>query len=65
MLKVGQVNPTRRFAFLRPRLGAPEAIVGEPLHQVAQSNLGTIFWGKPRQPMRAASRQAILTTTWW
>ena len=56
MFKVRQVNPTRRFAFLRPRLGAPEAIVGEAIGQVAQSNFGSEFGCEPRQSIRAAPR---------
>jgi hypothetical protein len=51
MLKVRQVNPASRFAFLRPPLGAPEAIVREPLSQVAQSDLVSVFCGEPRQPI--------------
>ena len=45
-----------RFAFLRSCLSAPEAIVGEPLRQIAQSNFGSEFGGEPRQSIRAAPR---------
>ena len=56
MLKVGQVNPTSRFAFLRPRLSAPETVVREPICKVAQCDLRSIFRGKSGQAVAAASR---------
>jgi hypothetical protein len=56
MFKVRQVHAASRFAFLRPRLSAPEAIEGEPICKVAQSDLGSVFCGETRQSIRAASR---------
>jgi hypothetical protein len=56
MLKVRQVNPTRRFAFLRLGLSPPKAIVGETDSEVAQCDLRSEFRGKPRQTVRALPR---------
>jgi len=56
MLKVRQVNPASRFALLRPRLGAPEAIVGETVSEVAKTDLRPEFRRETRQAIRAASR---------
>ena len=66
MLKVRQVHSASRFAFLRSRFGAPKAIVGEAIGQVAQSNFGTVFCGEPSsryEPLREQTRQAMRTTT--
>ena len=56
MLKVRQVNPASRFAFLRSRLSAPETVVREPICKVAQCDLRPEFRGKPRQAVRALPR---------
>ena len=61
MLKVRQVHPASRFAFLRSRLGAPHAVIGKPVSQVAQCDLRPEFRGKPRQPIRALPRALAAT----
>jgi hypothetical protein len=61
MLKVRQVNPASRFAFLRSRLSAPHAVIGKPVSQVAQRDLRPEFRGKPRQAVRALPRALAAT----
>ena len=61
MFKVRQVNPTRRFAFLRLGLSPPKAIVGETDSEVAQCDLRSEFRGKPRQAERALPRALAAT----
>jgi hypothetical protein len=61
MFKVRQVNPASRFAFLRSRLGAPHAVIGKSISQVAQCDLRPEFRGKPRQAVRALPRALAAT----
>jgi len=44
-----------RLALLRPRLGAPQAIVGEAVRQVAQADLRSVFRDLPQSHDTAAT----------
>ena len=54
MFKVGQVDAASRLALLRPRLGPPEAVVGEAIREVAKANLRSEFRGQSSETVRSA-----------
>ena len=56
MLKVRQIYPACAYAALAARFGPPKAVVGKALRQVAKADLRSVFCGKSRQAIRAASR---------
>jgi hypothetical protein len=53
MLKVRQINAAVGFPFLCSRLCAPQAIIREPVQEIAQADFRTVFRGNPRQPVGA------------
>lgn len=58
LFQVGQDAATR-FAALRAGLGAPRATVRKPLHEIAQTDLGTVFAASRAsryEPRRAHNR---------
>jgi hypothetical protein len=54
--EVWQVHPACRLARFGPRLGPPQAIIGEAVSEVAQGDLRAELGGEPRQSIRADPR---------
>ena len=56
LFEIGEIHAARRLAALGPRLGSQQAIVAEPLQQVAQASLWPELRREPCESIRAVAR---------